>query len=69
MPFDTGSTRVSVIAAARAASTALPPSASIAKPACAAGGCDVRTKLRARTGVLGHAYGCFQENAAVMVRM
>jgi hypothetical protein len=38
MPFDTGSTRVRVIAAASAASTALPPSASIARPAWAASG-------------------------------
>jgi hypothetical protein len=27
----------------------------------------VQTTFRARTGVLGHAYGCFQENGTVMV--
>ena len=55
MPLDTGSTKVSVIAAASAASTALPPSASIARPACAASGWDVHTTLRASTGLRGHA--------------
>ena len=54
MPLDTGSTSVSVIAVARIASTALPPAASICKPACAASGCDVATTLRANTGLRGH---------------
>jgi len=29
----------------------------------------VHTTFRARTGVLGQAYGSFQENGTVMVRM
>ena len=66
IPLDTGSTSVSVIAGATAASTALPPSASIDRPACAASGCDVHTTLRAKTGFLGQVYGRFQENAAVI---
>ena len=37
-PFPVGSTTVSVIAAARAASTAFPPKDSIDRPACAASG-------------------------------
>ncbi len=55
MPFDTGSTRVSVIAVARMASTALPPAASICRPACAASGCDVDTAFAASSGLRGHA--------------
>ena len=55
MPLDTGSTKVRVIAAASAASTALPPSASIASPACAASGWDVQTTLCASTGLRGQA--------------
>ena len=55
MPFDTGSTSDSVIAVARIASTAFPPSASIARPACAASGCEVQTTFCARTGFLGQA--------------
>ena len=50
MPLLHGSTTVSVIAVASAASTALPPRASIAMPACVASGCDVATALRAKTG-------------------
>ena len=50
MPFIVGSTTVSVIAAARAASMALPPRAKAAAPACDASGCDVATTLRAMTG-------------------
>jgi hypothetical protein len=53
MPVETGSTRVRVIAAARAASAALPPSASIARPAWAASGWEVQTTLRASTGLCG----------------
>src|SRR5688572_6862658 len=67
MPLETGSTSVSVIAVARIASTALPPAASICKPACAASGWVVATTLAARTGFRGHAYGLLQENG-VMVR-
>ena len=55
MPFDTGSTSVSVIAVARIASTALPPSASICKPACAASGCEVAIAFAARSGLRGQA--------------
>ena len=40
---------VSVIAVAIAASTALPPFASIESPACAASGCEVVTTLSAKT--------------------
>ncbi len=40
-------------AAATAASTALPPAASMRSPACAASGCDVATTLRANTGSRG----------------
>src|ERR1700751_1990619 len=54
MPLDTGSTIVSVMAVAIAASTALPPSASIRRPACAASGCDVQTTFVARMGLRGH---------------
>ena len=50
MPLLHGSTTVSAIAVASAASTALPPRWSIAMPACAASGCDVATTLRARIG-------------------
>lgn len=57
IPLETGSTMVSVMAVAMAASTALPPSASIRRPAWAASGCDVHTTLSARTGLRGQAYG------------
>ena len=50
MPLLTGSTTVSVIAVATAASAALPPLASIESPACAASGWLVATTFRARTG-------------------
>ena len=50
MPLLQGSTTVSVMAVASAASTALPPRASMAMPACVASGCDVATALRAKTG-------------------
>ena len=50
-PFPVGSTTVSAIAVATAASTALPPLASIVSPACAASGCVVATQLRASTGM------------------
>ena len=55
MPFETGSTRLSVIAVASTASIAVPPSASICKPACAASGWDVATALAASSGLRGHA--------------
>ena len=52
IPLDTGSTTASVIAVATAASTALPPRASIASPACVASGWLVATTFRARIGCL-----------------
>src|SRR6185437_17122053 len=55
IPLDTGSTTVNAIAVAIAASTALPPSASIRKPACAASGCEVHTTFVASTGFRGQA--------------
>ena len=51
IPLETGSTTVSVIAAATAASTALPPRASIERPACAASGWVVATQLAASSGM------------------
>ena len=50
MPLLHGSTTVRVIAVASAASTALPPRASIATPACVASGWDVATHWRAKIG-------------------
>jgi hypothetical protein len=54
-PLPDGSTTTSVIAAAIAASTALPPFSSIRKPACAASGCEVATTLRPITGARADA--------------
>lgn len=51
MPFWQGSTTVSAIAVASAASTALPPRASMRNPALAASGCDVETTLAASSGI------------------
>jgi hypothetical protein len=51
MPLDVGSTTVRVMAAATAASTALPPAASMLNPAWAASGWLVATTLRASTGI------------------
>ena len=65
MPFDTGSTSVRVIAVARIASTALPPSASICRPACAASGCEVETTFCASNGLRGHAYGLVHEKLVI----
>jgi hypothetical protein len=50
MPLLVGSTTVSAIAHASAASIAFPPASIIRKPAWAASGCDVATTLRASTG-------------------
>ena len=50
MPQPVGSTTVSAIAAATAASTALPPRISIAMPACEASGCEVAIASRPNTG-------------------
>src|SRR6185436_5949120 len=63
MPLETGSTSVSVMAVARIASTALPPSASICRPACAASGWVVDTTFAASTGLRGQAYGFCQVKA------
>ena len=46
MPFETGSTTVSTMAVANAASIAFPPFRSMCSPACAASGCAVATILR-----------------------
>ena len=54
-PLLQGSTIVIMAAAAMAASTALPPLASMRSPACAASGCEVETMLRANTGRRGVA--------------
>ncbi len=50
-PLETGSSTVSAIAVASAASMALPPCCSMRSPACAASGCEVATMLRARMGL------------------
>ncbi|CFN71510.1 Uncharacterised protein [Bordetella pertussis] len=50
-PLLAGSTSASVAALATAASAALPPSARMRSPACAASGWDVATTLRAKTGI------------------
>ena len=50
MPFITGSTTVSVIAVAIAASIAVPPRRSMARPACAASGWVVATQFAASMG-------------------
>ena len=49
-PFMVGSTTVSVIAVAKAASTALPPFCKASIPACVANGCELATAFFARTG-------------------
>ncbi len=54
-PLLHGSTMVIAAAAAIAASTALPPLASMRSPACAASGCEVDTMLRANTARRGVA--------------
>ena len=48
-PQPVGSTTVSAMAVAMAASTALPPASSMDRPACAASGCEVETMLRPST--------------------
>ncbi len=50
-PQPVGSTTVSAMAAAIAASTALPPASSIRSPACAASGCEADTTLRPITAL------------------
>ncbi len=62
MPLEVGSTTVSVIAAASPASTALPPLASMASPACAASGCEVAMTFFASTGIRCEGYGKSQVN-------
>mgnify|MGYP003609270794 CR=1 FL=1 len=49
MPQPVGSTTVKAMAAASAASTALPPASNMRRPACAARGCEVLTTLRPST--------------------
>jgi hypothetical protein len=66
MPFMVGSTTVSAIAVASAASTALPPASSMRRPACAARGCEVLTALAASTG-MRLALGKSQKRLLVMV--
>src|SRR5690606_38208346 len=60
IPQPVGSTTVSAMAAATAASTALPPACNIASPACGAKGCEVLTILRPRTAERAEAKGLFQ---------
>ena len=57
MPLLVGSRTVSAIAAATAASAALPPARSIRSPASAASGCEVATMFAASTGILCEGYG------------
>jgi hypothetical protein len=57
---------VSVMAVARAASTALPPFSSIRSPAWAASGWEVATTLRAKTGILWEGYGNCHEVVMVV---
>ncbi|MNX94343.1 hypothetical protein D3C86_1265710 [compost metagenome] len=61
MPFMHGSTTVSAMAVASAASTALPPRASMRRPAAAANGCDVAITLSASTGKRRAVYGKSQK--------
>ena len=49
-PFPVGSTTTSAIAAANAASMALPPRTNIRRPACVASGWEVVTTFRPKTG-------------------
>ena len=57
MDYIPRSTIVMHAAVAIAASTALPPAASMRRPACAASGCEVATTLRAKTGARWVGYG------------
>src|SRR4029079_16087846 len=65
MPLETGSTSERVMAVARIASTALPPSASICRPACAASGCEVETTFCASSGLRGQGVGFLQSNGVM----
>ena len=65
IPLLVGSTTVRVMAAAMAASAALPPFSSIRRPAWAARGWEVATTLRARTGMRRDGYGKSQESSIV----
>ena len=60
IPFMVGSTTVNVMAAAIAASIALPPRANTAAPAWAARGWEVDTMLRPSTGCRPEGYGSCQ---------
>src|SRR5690606_3954142 len=66
-PLPVGSTTVRVAAAARAASTALPPLASMESPAWAASGREVASMLRARTGRRGAPSGMAYERCLVIL--
>src|SRR5690554_4680221 len=58
IPLDVGSTTVSVLAVAIAASIALPPFFRISNPACAASACEVRTMpLYPYIDILFEGYG------------
>src|SRR5882724_8400639 len=59
-PLLVGSRTVMHAAVAIAASTALPPSRRICKPACAASGCEVATMFAANTGSRWEGYGSCQ---------
>src|SRR5262249_8337668 len=69
MPLLVGSTTVSAIAQARAASTALPPFCSIRKPACAASGWLVATTFLASTGIRWERYGNSNLNGSIEAGM
>ena len=56
-PLPVGSTTVRVIAAASAASTALPPASSMRNPACAARGWEAATTFWPMTGMRPDRYG------------
>src|SRR6185312_6481049 len=61
-PLLTGSQMVIAAAAAIAASTALPPCRNMERPACAASGCEVLTRLRAKTGMRDEGLGLVKSN-------
>src|SRR3954468_22657499 len=63
MPLEIGSVMVSVMAVARAASTALPPARSIRMPDWDASACAVATMLRAKVERRGVGYGFDQSRS------
>jgi H+/gluconate symporter-like permease len=66
MPFITGSTTVSAIAAASALSMALPPLYSMLRPACAASGWLALTTLAASSGIFCAGYGNVQSKGSMV---